>query len=243
MPAPLPSSDPLHHLALLLSAGTTPEELGGVVDEHGAELARVLGIDGNELHRLARMDDTASVRRLRELVTQVRTASREQQRLQRESLAAAAAGMLSRLARWHDDRVELDRQIVLGPNLVPPRAQFLLFAPDGREAVIVQARSLRRARRCLRHTDGLRVHLDDALTFEWKGGRGRLRLVHRLRIPREHRVHVFTVVLEAPRPPARRSAGCLARPGAGRDGLRSLNNTGTRGFRAGPTSIPPRTSR
>ena len=180
-------------------------ELTGFLESHRKELAEALGIDAEQLDALR--DHDRRLVQLQELVTRARKARKDRHREQRTQLAIAAAGMLSRLARWAPERIELSADIVLGQSLVPPGARWMRLAPEGRRAVMVPASRLRAAGRVLRKRPDVTAYLDDqGLVFEWKDGRGRLRLNCRTPVPRQDAGHIFPVELEAPSPSRRSGA-------------------------------------
>jgi hypothetical protein len=116
-----------------------------------------------------------------------------------QNLALAAAGMLSRLARWGDEEVELDPKIVLGNLLVDRTRKFLSFEVEKREPVVVPRAKLREASRALRFSD-LGCAIDQrGLRFRWRKGAGNLLLVSQ---PfRSSEVEsVLRVLIERPRP-------------------------------------------
>lgn len=145
-----PPPDVLHELEQLLVPGLDGELIGFLEDRERA-LVEALGISHDELQGLR--DDEQRMTRLRELITRARKARKDRYREQRTQLAIAAAGMLSRLAHWSPERIELSSAILLGQSLVPPGARWVRLAPEGRKAVIVPASRLRAAGRVLRKRD------------------------------------------------------------------------------------------
>jgi hypothetical protein len=200
------SPDAREQLELLLREEPTHRELSAFLAKHQEALARALGISWEQLRGLQPLDHHERLVALTELAKQARKARRDAHREQRTNLAVAAGTMLSHLARWQDQTIELSRDIILGQSLVPPWARYVRFDPQGRRPVLVLASTLRAAGRALRKRRDVRAYLDgEALVLEWNGGRGRLRLFFSRSTPREDE-HVFHTVLDTPRP-ARRTRG------------------------------------
>jgi hypothetical protein len=119
-----------------------------------------------------------------------------------QNLSIASATMLAKLARWEDDRVRLDHQIVLGRSLVADRTRrYICFAAEGYDPVPIRREKLVGAARALTFPD-LSCSLDTrGLRFSWRGGRGRLLLVSQ-RVELHQRDAVLSVVVDRPRPRA-----------------------------------------
>jgi len=111
-----PPSQPelLRQLAALAKSEQDPKELEQFLRVHSAGLSQVLRLSGAELLALVDIDPAARGRHVQKLIREGHAAHKQQRVELNQNLALAAATMLSGLARWHDDCVELDPRIVLG---------------------------------------------------------------------------------------------------------------------------------
>jgi hypothetical protein len=91
-----------------------------------------------------------------------------------ERRAMAAVDELARQARWIDDRVELPRELLLGPLLAHPTVKWIGFGLDG-EVTYISRSKLRATKPVLRRFGDVTAHLDpQGLHFRWHGGKGGL---------------------------------------------------------------------
>ncbi|HWA72796.1 MAG TPA: hypothetical protein VG937_10690 [Polyangiaceae bacterium] len=115
-----------------------------------------------------------------------------------EGLAIAAASQLAGLARWHDDRIDLDSKIVLGKGLHADRSRkYIRFEAEGAEPVAIRRVKLQEAAKALRFPD-IACFLDlRGLCFSWREGRGGL-ILSPQSVERKDRDAVLSVVIARP---------------------------------------------
>jgi hypothetical protein len=123
---------------------------------------------------------------------------------QAENLSIAAANMLVGLSRWHDDRVDVDANIVLGTLLADGQRKTIQFDVEGRSSVTLLRDKLKEASRALKFPD-LRCFIDErGLNFRWHGGRGGLVLVSQS-VEKFESSAVLTIEFPRPQPKAKLS--------------------------------------
>lgn len=174
------------------------EELKQLLGRHGAILADAIGVASAELHAVATLSSTERSARVRALVRHGRESQQAADARAMEGLSIAAASMIANLAKWREDRVELDAKIVLGRGLCANRARkYVLFDAEGCAPVAVRRTKLREASRALQVLD-VTCHLDTrGLCFAWRAGRGGLVLTSQEIAPKE-RASVLPVVIVRP---------------------------------------------
>jgi hypothetical protein len=184
-------------LALAESEGSD-QELEQFLVAHGPVVAEALGTTTTELDRVR--SGEGRVAHYHALVRQARERSRDAHAEAMRNLSLAAATMLSELARWHDDHVQLDAKIVLGNNLLADcSSKYLRFDAEGFEPVNVLRSKLRDVSKVLRFSDLQASLARGALCFGWRAGKGGLRLISQ-EVQRRDRDAVLHVVIARPRP-------------------------------------------
>lgn len=190
-------SEALAELGALLKHHPDPEEVRELLANSGEDLAPALGV-GSEA--LAALSDRELIATLTERLRQLVATERAERGRDRQSVAIAAAGMLTRLARWAENEVFIDAPIVLGTLLSDSTVRVVSFEPERLECIAVRAQKLRQASRVLRRFEDLTASLaSDGLRLRWRGGRGGLTLWPQPIEPKD-RDAVLHVPLERPRP-------------------------------------------
>src|SRR5204863_5554439 len=101
-----PQRDLLRLLEKELKLAQDPDLVHELPRDNGAAVRAELGVQGETLLRIG--DGQAGLEELRQLVGQALADREERRAREARNLALAAAGMLSRLARWGSDRVDLE---------------------------------------------------------------------------------------------------------------------------------------
>ena len=192
---------PRELVATLLACAESEEsdqELEQLLVAHAPSMAGALGTDVEELERVRGLDSEERVTRLRVRVRRAREQGQAAHGEAMRNLSLLAAGMLAELARWQEERVELDARILLGNLLADSASKYVRFDAEGFGAVVVRRAKLREASKVLRFPD-LRASLDHrGLLFHWRGGVGGLVLTSQ-DVERKDRNAVLHVVLPRPR--------------------------------------------
>lgn len=185
--------------AVSLAEGAEQEAIQ-LMGDHGVRLADLVGKSQSELVAFLQMPVADRKARLRRLLGEARQHRSAERQRQSANLALAAASHLAGLARWNEDRVELDERIVLGSLLSDTARKYVRFDAEGIPPVCVRRAKLRDASRVLRGFRGLSCLLDDrGLRFRWRDGKGGLVLVDQ--VPgSEERQSVLPVAIVRPRP-------------------------------------------
>lgn len=185
-------------IACAESESEDDEELKQLLGRHGAVLADAIGVANAEIHAVATLSSTERSARVRALVRRGRERQQAVDARAMEGLSIAAASMLANLAKWQEDRVELDAKIVLGRGLCANRARkYVLFDAEGYAPVAIRRVKLREAWRALQFLDVI-CHLDTrGLCFTWRAGRGGLFLTSQ-EIASKERASLLPVVIARP---------------------------------------------
>lgn len=169
--------DLLRELAVLARAPEADSfNVGTFVAEHAVELAPLLGTTETDLEAAAVHADVVVVHRLGSRIGRAVEGQRQQRLDEGARRAERAALILGRTVRWFELGAVLDIEFVLGDLLTDPKRKYIAFGLPAGEAVVIEARLLRRAR-MLRRTfiDATCFVADDGFHFRWRGGRGALR--------------------------------------------------------------------
>jgi len=152
-------------------------ELDELVQEHGSTIVSALSMSTAQLQAICTappMDRTVNVR---VALRRYRKRRAEAQRQQTRGQALEAASTLVSACRWHEDRVELGANVVLGGLLADADRKAIQFEAEGLDSVAILRSKLKEAARALLFSD-LRCFINErGLNFRWHGGRGGLVLV------------------------------------------------------------------
>lgn len=176
------------------------QELRQLLVAHALELAELLGVSPGSLAAACSLPTMDRIVRVRVLIRRAEERARSAHAGVTQNLALAAATMLSNLAVWSQERVDLDSRIVLGRNLLADRTKkYVRFDAEGIGSVVIRRGKLAEAGKALRFPD-LTCWLDrSGLSFGWRGGRGGLRLVTQ-QVEARERDAVLSVVMARPVP-------------------------------------------
>lgn len=187
-------------IASVESESEDDQELQELLVAHALELAELLGVSPGSLVATCALPPMDRIVRIRVLVRRAEDRARSAYAALTQNLALAAAAMLSKLALWSEERVDLDPRIVLGRNLLADRTRkYVRFDAEGVPATVIRRSKLAEAGKALRFPD-LTCWLDrSGLSFGWRAGRGGLRLVTQ-QVQARERDAVLSVVMVRPRP-------------------------------------------
>jgi hypothetical protein len=186
------------------------QELEQFLVAFSSRLAEALHTTQDDLRAVCLLTGDRRRERLASLVSAARKYDQAVHARAMEGLSVAAAAQLAGLAKWHDDRIELDPRIVLGKGLHADRTRkYVRFDVEGAEPVGIRRAKLQDASKALRFGD-VTCWLDSrGLRFGWHRGSGGL-ILRPQPIERRDREAVLCVVIA--RPVARPVEGAMVRP-------------------------------
>lgn len=178
------------------------QELEQLLVEHLPALAHAVHKTPEALRNVCAMPPAARLARFGTLLKRAkeRDQAANAQAMSRRAMDAAA--QVAMLAKWQEDRIELDAALVLGRELrVDPSRKYIRFDAEGQEPVAIRRDKLCEASRKLRFSDVTCVLTTRGLCFSWRGGKGGLVLTSQLIFPDELGA-VLSVVITRPVVPA-----------------------------------------
>ena len=193
--SPSPRELTANLIACVESESDGDQELHELLASHSPSLAEALGVTVTELEKLLELSSEMRRPRVRGFVQLAKERQQAVHASSTQNLSLAAATMLAQLARWQEDRVELDVRLVLGRNLLADRTRkYIRFDVEGREPIAVRRAKIYEASQALRFPDVSCWLEASEVRFAWRAGKGGLRLVTQ-RVDAKERDAVLNVVI------------------------------------------------